>query len=440
MWNLTILTLKSLLIDSLLCDNMQTKSQRHQSDSHISSSSHSTWSHTEFNDPLEENSSSADSLQTMQHEINDSASTIQGLDNELKQTEKKRDLLLKKHHLVSVQREIQVLQSQDVNKPLVDDSFDLKADYTSFISEHTQFIAFIKQSAENYLSTMMLKRNIHSEHLNIYTEKTVQKHLNFVCSAETVFHLMLKNFLKDEAKILYIMQFLMRKPQNAWYWHQKTVSFEDISWEYFINYLLNLVEDSMNCQLHNAQTYTEAEQKLSQSVHTFAAYLSTLKVQLMSYNEKQLIMHFFTRLRSEIRKILLNYQDLLNKQDSLIALTVQLKSNLHTPNTTELKKTFDDSHSRNTSDWAFSSIDWRLSEQTSLRQWGNINVTSSSSFFCSRTRLNAICYHCQEKGHYSSDCTKSMNNSNKIHIFSVTSLKKENITLRPQCWHNEKKK
>jgi len=151
----------------------------------------------------------------MQCEINDFASTIQDLDNELKQTEKKRDLLLKKHHLVSVQREIQVLQSQDADKPLVDDPSDSKADYIFFILKHTQFIAFIKQSAENYLSTMMLKRNICSECLNIYTEKTVHKHLNFVCSAETVFHLMSENFLKDEAKILYIMQFLMRELQDT---------------------------------------------------------------------------------------------------------------------------------------------------------------------------------------------------------------------------------
>jgi len=166
-------------------------------------------------DLLEENSSSADSSQTMQCEIDDFASTIQGLDNELKQTKKKRNLLLKKCHLASVQRKIQVLQSQDADKPLVNDSSDLKTDYISSISEHTQFIVFIKQSAENYLSTMMLKRNICSEHLNTYTEKTVQKHLNFVHSTETVFHLMLKNFLKDKAKILYIMQFLMRESQDA---------------------------------------------------------------------------------------------------------------------------------------------------------------------------------------------------------------------------------
>ncbi len=148
----------------------------------------------------------------MQCEINDSTSMIQDLDNELKQTEKKRNLLLKKHHLASVQREIQALQSQDADKLLVNDSSDLKADYISSILKHTQFIAFIKRFVENYLSTMMSKRNICSECLNIYTEKTVQKHLNFIHSAETAFHLMLKNFLKDEAKILYVMQFLMKEP------------------------------------------------------------------------------------------------------------------------------------------------------------------------------------------------------------------------------------
>ncbi len=151
----------------------------------------------------------------MQHETDDFTSMIQGLNNELKQTEKKRNLLLKKHCLASIQRKIQVLQSQDADKPLVDDSSDSKADYISFILKHIQFIAFIKRSAENYLSTMMLKKNICSEHLNIYTEKTVQEHLNFVCSTETVFHLMSENFLKNEAKILYIMQFLMRESQDA---------------------------------------------------------------------------------------------------------------------------------------------------------------------------------------------------------------------------------
>ena len=99
-------SLQPLSVDSLLCDNMQTRSQCHQSNSHILSSSHQTQSCVESDDLLEENPSSADSLQTMQCETDGSASTIQDLNNELKQMKKKRNLLLKKCHLASVQRKI----------------------------------------------------------------------------------------------------------------------------------------------------------------------------------------------------------------------------------------------------------------------------------------------------------------------------------------------
>jgi len=191
---------------------MQMQSQRHQSNDHTSSSSDQTQSCAVFNDSLEEDPPSADSSQTVQCEIDGFTPTIQDLDNELKQAEKKRNLLLKKCHLTSVQREIQVLQCQDVDELLVDNSSDTEVSDNSSILKHTQFTFFIKRSAENYLSVMMFKRNIHSEHLNTYTEKSVQEHLNFIHSVKTVFCLTLKNFTKDEVKILYIMQFLVSEP------------------------------------------------------------------------------------------------------------------------------------------------------------------------------------------------------------------------------------
>jgi hypothetical protein len=66
----------------------------------------------------------------MQCETDDSVSTIQDLDNELKQTEKKRNLLLKKV-ILHLFKEIQVLQSQDADKLLVNDPSDSKTDYIS---------------------------------------------------------------------------------------------------------------------------------------------------------------------------------------------------------------------------------------------------------------------------------------------------------------------
>jgi len=152
---------------------MQMQSQCHQSNDHTSSSFNQTQSCAVFNDSLEEDPPSADSSQTVQCETDDFTPTIQGLNNELKQAEKKRNLLLKKHCLTSVQRKIQVLQHQDADELLVDNPLDTEVSDNPFILKHTQFTSSIKRSAEDYLSVMMFKRNIRSERLNTYTEKSV---------------------------------------------------------------------------------------------------------------------------------------------------------------------------------------------------------------------------------------------------------------------------
>jgi len=108
-----------------------------------------------------------------------------------------------------------VLQHQGADELLVDNPLDMKVSDNPSISEHIQFTFSIKRSAEDYLSVMMFKRNICLKHLNTYTEKSVQEHLNFIHSVKTVFCLTPENFTKDEAKILYIMQFLVSEPQET---------------------------------------------------------------------------------------------------------------------------------------------------------------------------------------------------------------------------------
>ena len=48
-------------------------------------------------------------------------------------------------------------------------------------------VASVKKSIEEAINAVIIKRNICSEQLNIYAEKSVQKHLNFVWSIETMF-------------------------------------------------------------------------------------------------------------------------------------------------------------------------------------------------------------------------------------------------------------
>ena len=45
-----------------------------------------------------------------------------------------------------------------------------------------------------------------------------------------------------------------------------------------MKFLLNIIQNSVNCYLHNAQLYMNVKQNLIQSVHSFNIYLTELKV------------------------------------------------------------------------------------------------------------------------------------------------------------------
>ena len=63
-----------------------------------------------------------------------------------------------------------------------------------------------------------------------------------------------------------------------------------------MKFLLDIIQDPVNCHLHNAQSYMDAKQNSMQSIHSFNIYLAELEAQLTSYTEAQLVTHFFTKL------------------------------------------------------------------------------------------------------------------------------------------------
>ncbi len=75
-------------------------------------------------------------------------------------------------------------------------------------------------------------------------------------------------------------------------------------WFNFIDFLLNLIEDSMNRDIDVTQQYANASQRSDQTIQTFAAYLSTLKHQLSLYSDEHKWAHLFIKLRSELRVII----------------------------------------------------------------------------------------------------------------------------------------
>jgi hypothetical protein len=74
-------------------------------------------------------------------------------------------------------------------------------------------------------------------------------------------------------------------------------------------------------------------------MQVFDVFLNNLENQLISYIEKQRIIHLFIKLRSKLRAALTNYQNLFIIKKELLILTNRLKNNMK--KTIDVQTTFD---------------------------------------------------------------------------------------------------
>jgi phenylalanyl-tRNA synthetase alpha subunit len=74
-------------------------------------------------------------------------------------------------------------------------------------------------------------------------------------------------------------------------------------------------------------------------MQAFDAFLNNLESQLISYIEKQRIIHLFIKFKSKLRAALTNYQNLFIIKKKLLILTNRLKNNMK--KTIDAQKTFD---------------------------------------------------------------------------------------------------
>ena len=99
------------------------------------------------------------------------------------------------------------------------------------------------------------------------------------------------------------MQYLKGDLKELWYAHFER-SFEACeripTWEYYKQYLLDLLADPVNRSLKAATAHSQALQRKDQTVRSFATYLEVLEDQLTPYTEIQRVQHLFTKLRPEL--------------------------------------------------------------------------------------------------------------------------------------------
>ena len=164
--------------------------------------------------------------------------------------------------------------------------------------------------------------------LKKYYNKIIRKHREWIRDIEISFQNTSWHFKSDEKKILYCMIYLKNELKKLWFNYEETMFAAQQTWFNFTDFLLNLIEDSMNQDIDVTQQYMNASQRSDQMIQTFATHLSTLKLQLSLYSDEHKRAHLFIKLRSELRVIITNVQLISITWDALIDLVARLKTNL----------------------------------------------------------------------------------------------------------------
>ena len=203
----------------------------------------------------------------------------------------------------------------------------------------------------------------------------------------------LLTFESDEKKILYCMIYLKNESKKLWFDHEETMSAVQQMWFNFINFLLNLIKDSMNRDIDVTQQYANASQRSDQMIWTFATHLSTLKHQLSLYNDEHKWTHLFIKLRSELRVIITNVQSISITWDALINLVARLKINLRKEHVLSLKWSQDeDLHDQDKINKKTHSKWKKFHQSTKFDSSSKISSHASSRY--SKNLFNIMCYTC----------------------------------------------
>ena len=261
---------------------------------------------------------------TMQNDLNsilnddnterNSSNTQFNLNEQLAMTADRRQNLKKKTKFLRLNAEIQILQKE------INASFMTNKKWQTVI-ETSKIIFNVEMITRS-------KRIFKFKKLFQYSGKSIREHIDYIWNYIMTFRLIFKEFQTKNFKIIFVIQTLADESKESWYCFEKNHSDHRYTFKNYSDFLLNFVENPMNCQFHSVQLFNDAKQLKKQLIHAFNAYFSSLKVQLSSYTEKQKRIHFFTKLKSSIKIVLTNYQNLSSIKKNLLSLTARLKNNI----------------------------------------------------------------------------------------------------------------
>jgi len=200
------------------------------------------------------------------------------------------------------------------------------------------------------------------------------------------------------------MQALQGEPAEAWSRYDTVHGLDGVTWEFFKNFLLNLVEDPGSRALSVAEDYASARQRPNQLVHDFNAYLEQLEAHQEPYTESQQVHNLISRLRKPLRDELTKVPVLPDTRSGVLAMAQRFERADRGHRYTERTHTASVSTGMNNRPERTDKKDRNKKNKYRNRRRDDADKRKSRPQSDRLQNQVVECYNCHQKGHYSNNC------------------------------------
>ena len=188
----------------------------------------------------------------------------------------------------------------------------------------------------------------------------------------------------------------------------------DVTFDDFENFLLNLIVDSINRRLNVYERWKKAKQNSNQKISTFKIYLKNLKSHLLEFEKIHKTFIFFVKLRFEFKQKILNIDNVSNIRKNILNVVIMQKKNLKRQRENNDNLNFN--QNRNDEKFKnFESDKFQQNNQNQQQQFRQINQFKQKSFTqatnkrfrkfdSSKIFFEVECYNCDKKKHIKFNC------------------------------------
>ncbi len=186
----------------------------------------------------------------------------------------------------------------------------------------------LRESSFGGFSEALTAKTIRPDKMRTYHGASEGEHVRWFADAEIKFLLSPEYFTTDRAKILYCMQSLEGDAAAQWRQRFKKEEVDTYTFDYFRNFLLDLVADPVNRRLLAHERWNSARQAKDQKVSVFKAYLEELESHLDPMPEKFKADMFLTKIRSELKDKILGTGRVPTTREDILALAIMQEKTL----------------------------------------------------------------------------------------------------------------